>query len=308
MHLIFGQELDGCPLPESEQGLNKAAFGTRGLLDFLELRLGLPPASLTQTARLLLYREALKETSAKRSCFFETSFSIDPLGSSKVLLQWRDNLRLNGWNGDPVFRDSAPTRLSDFAAVEPVFEGLCKGTSRDEAFRLERVADHLRRGASPQIERIDLIETLPHFPHAWQKVLEQLPVAPRAFPLPREPLAASGTVLHAVQSSLLGNDVATIDQRDDSIGIVRDPVLSLNAHATAEHLANRKANPIPPCKTSMNRDRDSETAHPSDHSCNSHPSYFGSIGLPFIPRPGWSFSCTRSRRFPENWPVVSPPH
>lgn len=234
MHVIFGQDLEGCPLPESIHGINRIVLGPRGFIDFLELRLGLPPVATDHTTRLLEYREALRGASEKVKRFYSESFKVDPFGSSKVLLRWRDELCLNGWEPGNAL-SGASLRVLDLAEVDALF----RSDILDDATRLERIKEIIEEGADPKIETVDLLETIDHFPLRWRDVLEKLNVNELALPAQTTPIADPGTRLHTMQARLLGGDADF--ESDESIRIVEGPVLSKNADAAAATLSVLKS-------------------------------------------------------------------
>lgn len=97
-------------------------FGPSKCLQWLEGQLGLSgyPAN-PDYLRIELYRQALHQhvTESPQSPFFQASFEADRFATAEVLLSWRDELLLGGWN----FQHSpdAPERLQALAAVEQIF-------------------------------------------------------------------------------------------------------------------------------------------------------------------------------------------
>ncbi len=242
MHVIFGQDLTACPLPKSLHGINRIVLGPRGLIDFLELRLGLPPVVIDHTTRLLAYREALRNATEQSGRFYSASFQVDPFGSSKILLRWRDDLCLNGWNPTQSHSE-ASLRLQDLAEVDQIFRKTGNDDQGD-SHRLSRIQQILSTGGNPKIDQIDLLETLDHFPLRWRAVLALLKVTENALPTPNVPIARVGTRLHTMQARLLGSDAPCDDAKDDeSIRIVEDQVLSKNADAAAALLAKLSRDP-----------------------------------------------------------------
>lgn len=241
-------------MPKSFLGINRLVTGPRGLIDFLELRLGLAPAIDDHTSRLLQYREALRVAGEGNSRFYSDSFAVDPFGSSKVLLRWRDELRLNGWQAG-LAHTAASRRLQDMADVEQVFNRLAAG-DLDEADRLTRIFQALKKGADPGFEQFDLLETSAHFPLRWRQVLEYLQPVQDAFPLPDSPLAEPGSRLHTMQAELLKKPDDG-EANDESILIVEGPVLSKNADAAAAMLARYHSDAAESCLISDPTDLES---------------------------------------------------
>ena len=90
--------------------------GDAGLLDFLELRLGLSGADPDAIERILAYKSALE--SAKEGAFYEAAFKNDPLATAKEILRWRDLLVMEGFESDTPY--TSP-RLLKLAEVEKEF-------------------------------------------------------------------------------------------------------------------------------------------------------------------------------------------
>lgn len=221
-------------MPDSLRGINRIVLGPRGLLDLLELRLGLAPVAIDHTSRLLSYREALRTAAELKKRFYSASFEVDPFGSSKVLLRWRDDLCLSGWAPE-LSHDSASARLQDLADVEEIFRK-SREAELDESRRLLRIKAAFHAEADPGFETFDVLETVEHFPVRWRDVLERLNPTENAFPAPSQPLAEAGTRLHAMQERLLRKD-GLFEGTDHTIRIVEGPVLSKNADAAAALLS-----------------------------------------------------------------------
>ena len=96
--------------------VNKTQFetivGDAGLLDFLELRLGLSGAEPDSIERLLSYKNAL--TSVKEGAFYEAALKND-LATAKEILRWRDLLMMEGFD---AFVHYTSPRLQKLAEVE----------------------------------------------------------------------------------------------------------------------------------------------------------------------------------------------
>lgn len=87
-------------------GTDRIEFNTRfvgdeGLLDELELRLGLTGRNADFRARALDYCDALRcslDNSNGTRPFYADSFDNDPVSTANELLGWRDNLVMAGWS------------------------------------------------------------------------------------------------------------------------------------------------------------------------------------------------------------------
>lgn len=98
------------------QPLFEKIVGDAGLLEHLELRLGLPGNESDTIDRILAYRKAL-ETVAK-DAFYEDAFKKDSLATAKEILRWRDVLVMEGFEADAGYKSS---RLRKLAEAEKVF-------------------------------------------------------------------------------------------------------------------------------------------------------------------------------------------
>ena len=235
MQIILGLDLEGCPFPTSRAGsLNQLTAGPKTFLELLEMRLGLAPVPWDESTRLLAFRKALDTAGKKEPRFYGKSFSLDPLGSAKVLLRWRDELRLSGWTAELAGSD-APKRINDLAAVESLFND-----KNDEAGRLRRVAGVLADGRETGIDQVDIIETRAHYPKLWQNVLDALAVMEGAFPLPSSPVADPDTALYQLQQKLLDEDALRF-VADGTVRIVSGAVPGKVADAAANHLRSLAA-------------------------------------------------------------------
>lgn len=94
-------------------------LSTQGLIDFLELRLGLHHPTPTALEREVRYCNLLKQyIDEHKDCILAKSFSLAELSVAKSCLAWRDELVLYGWDTT----SPAPTeRLQVLQAIEEEF-------------------------------------------------------------------------------------------------------------------------------------------------------------------------------------------
>ena len=105
--------------------LGYSVLADAGLLELLELRLGLPSQSPSANARAIEYRKALSKHVA--GSFYEDSFRRDPLGTAATILGWRDTLLMAGW--DPALPWTSP-RLAALSVIERDFASTtCPGAA-----------------------------------------------------------------------------------------------------------------------------------------------------------------------------------
>jgi len=163
LQLVFDPALDGPgwpgPLRDRDAAFGEAWVGPLGLLDRLEVELGLRARHASPTERAAALVPAL----ARADGFWAASFAADPLATSARLLGDRDLLALWGWRGE-----AAGARL----------EALWRVT----ADALPGVPDRLRRvlarlsSRRVDIARIRLVDHVAYLPPLWQQVLAALPV------------------------------------------------------------------------------------------------------------------------------------
>ena len=100
--------------------VNKTLFekhvGDAGLLDLLELRLGLPGREASAIERILAYQSALG--AVRKDAFYEKAFENDPLATAKEILRWRDLLVMEGFD---AATDYESPRLKKLAEAEGHF-------------------------------------------------------------------------------------------------------------------------------------------------------------------------------------------
>lgn len=110
-------------LPVNETRFEKVV-GDAGLLDFLELRLGLAGATPETSAidRILAYKKAMDRV--KEKAFYYDAFENDDLATAKEILRWRDLLVMEGFNADTEYKSP---RLQKLAEVETQLEGFPEG-------------------------------------------------------------------------------------------------------------------------------------------------------------------------------------
>ena len=95
--------------------VNKPLFekhvGDAGLLDLLELRLGLPGRETSAIERILDYQSAL--AAVRKDAFYEKAFENDPLATAKEILRWRDLLVMEGFDAATTYGSPRLRKLAD---------------------------------------------------------------------------------------------------------------------------------------------------------------------------------------------------
>ncbi|MGB6221025.1 PD-(D/E)XK nuclease family protein [Haloferula sp.] len=209
MKTTFGLSLDGCR--PSKPVFDHLFCGPLGLVDVLELRLGLPKTAVGVVTRIAQFLKVLEHASSEEDRFFTESLRVDRWGTASRLLQMRDHLRMAGWNGGEM--DSAPARLKDFCEVERLAEGRLTTGIAD---RIERIRGALSR--KPQgLPTIECIEAAEHLPLLLRLLLDDLGARFGCDPTYED--APVGSNLRLVQDCLTGHDVSgqTWNPADDSI-------------------------------------------------------------------------------------------
>jgi len=90
--------------------------GDAGLLDFLELKLGLAAQDTAAIDRILAFQKAMD--AVKQDAFYEKAFENDPLATAKEILRWRDLLVMEGFDASS---DHKSPRLRKLAEIESSF-------------------------------------------------------------------------------------------------------------------------------------------------------------------------------------------
>ena len=172
MRVLFGLALDGPAAPEApwerDARVGETTQGPSGLLSLLETRLGLGGAWDPEPLRVaqLAARLALADDGRR---FYSRSRAVDPLGTARTLLAWRESLFAAGWSGGPVA--GATPRLADLAALEqlPGLPPLCPGPAE----RLQTVLGALAR-RDPGLRALGLACPEEELPRTWREVVAAL--------------------------------------------------------------------------------------------------------------------------------------
>lgn len=114
MEIHLGKAFDGNRTLHQSDRLGQQTIGPIGLLNALETHLGLLSTQVTQSERIVQYRDVLNKR--KESSFYQKSFELDELGTAQTLLHWRDTWYLHGWQG--FFNADASQQLKEVAAAE----------------------------------------------------------------------------------------------------------------------------------------------------------------------------------------------
>ena len=120
--------------------------GDAGLLDYLELRWGIPGFESDAIDRLLAYRSALEAFAD--GAFYEAAFENDSLATAKEILGWRDVLVMEGFQADTSYES---VRLKKLAEVERVFRKSALVGTPERWERVHRHAPGKKAGADIEV-------------------------------------------------------------------------------------------------------------------------------------------------------------
>lgn len=168
MHVTFGLSLDSRLGPSRTNALNQPVLGRLGFLGLLETYLGLARPQVSTTKRVTNYLGHLRlhETEPR---FYSRSLEADSVGTAALLLSWRDEWRLGGWDGKAS--DGAPQRVRELALVEST---AVLNLPLGEAERLWAVIGACKTSRIP-VKSVTVIDPVASFPRVWQHLLEILP-------------------------------------------------------------------------------------------------------------------------------------
>lgn len=169
MKIRLGLHLDGQRGWRPANRLGYATVGPLGFLDILESQLGLHSKGVSQSERIVQYRDCLKRCDGPDR-FYHRTFEADELGTAATLLAWRDQWHLNGWS-HPLTAAQSP-RLRDMADVEA---RACGTVSLGLGERLSGVLDAMGRRPLA-LDAIELVDPLEWFPQRWQDILARVPL------------------------------------------------------------------------------------------------------------------------------------
>ena len=153
MKIIFSPEYSGNvyvkPSDEKKVMMDTVVTNTIGLVNLLELRLGLHYEDVPEQKRVVLYYDAVcKYMAVHPENVMAASFKTAGLSTARVMLSWREELRGAGWN----FKG---TDISDrLAVLVGVEEYFCKLDGCDIADRLHIVAVQV---ASRELDCKDMV-------------------------------------------------------------------------------------------------------------------------------------------------------
>ena len=234
MKIIFGSALDGRSYPDfvgpTDGWLDVAAVGPRGLVQTLELQLGLTRPQSSDAVRTASYvRKLARALEDDPEAFFATSFRHDPWATATTMLEWRDRLVAAGWRGAPC---GAP-RVDALAKVEAAMPSLPLGLFD----RAVAVRDALESGAPVTVDEIEIVEARALLDPCWRGLVATLEskgvsVHERPASVGPEPAGDLGSVARFLTSG----DAAPL-KGDGSLVLLDADTELMAAEAVAEWIA-----------------------------------------------------------------------
>ena len=170
MKIQFGLGLDGDVWPDGLTNkkaiLGEITVGELGLLQILETHTGLRAPEVRPFSRLLAFHRVLQKSLSPKS-FFASSFATDPLAVTRDLLNFRNDLKMSGWDGSPI--EKLP-RITELSAIEKNNIASLHETSD----RLIAIGVALEKKKTFPIQEIVVIDPLVEIPQLWQKTFQLL--------------------------------------------------------------------------------------------------------------------------------------
>ncbi|MBI3891247.1 MAG: PD-(D/E)XK nuclease family protein [Candidatus Wallbacteria bacterium] len=201
--MTFGLELDGGSYPEPlgkrTASAGETVAGRDRMLELLETRLALGGVRAAEPVRVLEYRARLAAALPSAARFYAASLVADPLGTARMLLDWRDRLIGGGWDGKAP--GGTTGRLADLAAAERGGDGPPLSPGRED--RLQAVLKTLE-GFGPGIREVLLAEPLELLPPPWPRLLRALAAHGCRLVPPAAMCGAAGGDLRRLQEALGG--------------------------------------------------------------------------------------------------------
>ncbi len=192
-------------LAPGRAAIGRPTWPPGALLQNLELRLGIPRPEMDDTVRVQRWSRRLASVSLSKARFYSRSYAVDPIGTAKTVLEWRDALVLAGWSGEHVA--GGGERLDTLAELEGADSPI--GLASGFPDRLLHVAEELEIAGVRLFDAIELAEERRVWPQLWQRCFALLerygtPVGLGAAP---EPCPAVDSDLGRVQALLRGESI-----------------------------------------------------------------------------------------------------
>jgi RecB family exonuclease len=233
MDLIFGLACDGRAYPDfpglGAGVVHAAVVGPTGLIDVLEVQLGLTGPRGAEAVRIAAYAAKLRAAlSLDPNPFYAPSFARDPWATAKALLAWRDQLTAAGWTGGEI----GSPRIDDLARAEAQTPPLPPGAPD----RLRAVLADLADRPPLSIRSITLVEPRDLLTPPYRRLIDQIEACGVEIQAASPPVADRGNDLHRVQAFLLSGVTEPL-QGDGAFMTVEADTALMAAEALAEWLA-----------------------------------------------------------------------
>lgn len=194
MNIVFGLSADGRAFPDfpgpGNGVIGSAVVGPSGLLNLIEVQLGLTEPETTPVVRIAAWQKKMEAVTD--GPFWAASFAKDPWATAQLVLAWRDGLVMAGWGRGE--RRPATGRLGHIAAAEEANPTLNRGL----ADRLWDAIEAIRDGGVTGLERLDLIEDRSLLPPGFSHLLDTL--------------EASGVVVGQIRPEETGANLTDLDR------------------------------------------------------------------------------------------------
>lgn len=215
LSIRFGDHLDGAGCLRLPSALGEVDLGPAGMRVLLETHLGLGGIWPSSASRCVSYLAALRAAAGTKR-FYSESLAADELGTAAKLLQWRDGLYLDGWDGS--CNGAFGARLADLSTVEAFVDPSIRCSTGE---RLRRIEERLKERVVP-IARVVLVDPIEALPVAWQRVLSRLPSERLEQARAADGDSTLARLQHGLLSMLAGQPGQPIDWVDDgSVRFVR---------------------------------------------------------------------------------------
>ena len=233
MTIYFSPEYSGQLYIRPSDGdvmMDAVVVNTIGLVNLLELRLGLHYEDMPEHERTARYYEAMSSyIRSHPDDILAESFRTSGLSTAKAVLSWRDELRMAQWDFDG---EDISRRLASVIAIEDIFR---RNSGCDLAGRIHIVTDQV---AFQQLDCTDMTVVLPFDPAILKPAVRDLVEALRDRGATVSPLlqAAAGNDNLGIVRALLtegGDNGVTLNENDESFLIWSFP----DEHKAGEYLA-----------------------------------------------------------------------
>ena len=114
-------------VPAGAAVIGEIQLGQKGLLEFLEMHLGVKQSDVNDALRISHYKRAIAKSLNFMNLYVRSSFEIDAWGSAQQLLRWRDQLVLALW--DFECDDPDLDRLISLSVIEKYTEDMPLGVN-----------------------------------------------------------------------------------------------------------------------------------------------------------------------------------